>query len=586
MEAAEKPNRNYLLWTLLTMFAIVGFIGIYKSQENKQQYLEAKAQALAMEGSLIRRTDPTAAYQMGREAMKMDSNNRQAGHLLFDLFFEAPHFPFHEEIGSFWGATTIDCSPNGRFWGIAQDNNLLVLDLNNDSQETFSMPAKVQAIALTDDSDTWAAIDQNRSIQLKHEGKDLEFQLEEGGQFYDLSFSANARYFAAISEESVSIFDLDSTRQIKIDRLPIGVNGESGAFRWLVFDAAETLAAFCMRERDVYVVELETGRTQVLPLETWKDKKQFASSAVFADDIRFNEGQPPALFVGNSTGDAFLEVQLGSGKEATWDPETVDLFVPNSNLQRDIALARLKLNGSTVLNPISNTFFNIREVIWSDAMVGVGITDNGNVVHFDRISKTVQTVYSSPKGILNQAAVLNNGSLVAVDEEGTLRKWAKKGKLFVERRPYNMLPLFSCPDFEGNEVVFLENNGTEYRYQLETGEYTTKRDSTLRGKGENTSPAFKQEAKEWENLTNSTLLSSLSWRNLRRHIEKIEKSVPWQEGQMGEWMYKMSPDGQSVLLALREMDSSRFYNYFAWVPFSPHKIIDILDSGIAGDLSD
>ena len=87
-------------------------------------------------------------------------------------------------------------------------------------------------------------------------------------------------------------------------------------------------------------------------------------------------------------------------------------------------------------------------------------------------------------------------------------------------------------------------------------------------------------------MTNAKMLSTLNWRNLRRHMEKVEQGVPWQEGQMGEWMYLLAPDGQSILVALREMASNRFYNYFAWLPFSPRKIIEVMDSGIAGDLAE
>lgn len=562
MDAKEKPNRNYLLWTLLTMFAIVAVVGIYRSHEATDRSVKAQAEVLALEALMLSKIDPTLAFERAKASFAMDSTNVQTTDLFYDLYFNAETYPFYQVLGAFPHATDFCSNQDGTVWGIVQGNQLQLLDLEGQSQKSVPFEETIWESAIYDGEENWAVVDAKHQLHLKQDGKNSIHQLEERGLDYVLKYSPSGDYLACLSDESIAIWDFKRKDWLPMSRTPIGVQPVQGSYKWLVFDSTEKALAYCLHERDVYLVELPSGNTQVARPKSDSLEAPYASGGIFYSNELLNRR---SFFTVNGENDLYGELPLTQSipREWVWKPMGHDAMYT-------IPFATAGLPGTIVHFATGNSAFRIQEGISNGETEVLATTASGAVVQFDRWSLEVEKVYACGANEILAARVLPSGAVVALDEGGTLRQWEEGENLYVEHAPDGLEAAASSPRFDGDEVLYLDPNGGRYQYGLHNGLLEVHVDSNQVTQA--------REAGQWLAQGDSALTTLPGFSQLMRHKEQLFQPRRNHFGDVLDWKFLPSADKGQILAALRDPDNGLFYNRFLWLPLSTREVIRCLDA--------
>lgn len=576
MSQKERSNRDYLLWTLLTMFAIIAVVGIYRSHLSDERADAAKAEVLALEGRMAQPADPNLAFQKAAASLRLDSTNAKAQQLLFDLYVGASAHPFYEEITRFPAVSIGSCSPDGRFWGVAEGKSLRLYDMESGKEERTTLPEAVIALALSETGGTWAAVDAGQHLHLSLGGLRHSFDLSDSPGNYSLHFSPKLGFLACLSQNSAEILDLHAMEWVQMSRTPLAVQGDREASRWLRFSEDEKYLAFCLAEKDAYVVGLPGGNTMVAGLEG--DADCFPNDAIFLK--AGEEGGPASVAIQFCEGGGkSMIARLDEGGQGGLGLEEMPNGGPAGVLYQSVRPgAKVKLGPQGPWEEVS-------EVIARGPELTLARLGNGAVAQVVNGSLESKALFNCAAGIAGQVARPEDGGLAAVCGDGTLRRWREPAKLFVEHLPEKYELVFTTPYFEAGRLRFIDADGSMSTYDLLEGRVEFEADSLRRQVALVASAETKARMANWLGSDAPALDSLAGFHQMEAHWEGLFDQVDWEyEGIAGEYRYLLAPDKQSLVVAIQEETSGRFYNQFVWVPVNAQAVLRLLEGGVSGNL--
>ena len=517
--------RLYLL-TLLGAFVIVAVAGIRNAKQRGEQLDAALADQLAYRSGLVRYSDPGHALELLDSAFAFDSTRPALARAALDLFFSTEYHPVPRVLAT--GKTAATASPNGRFWAWADGTTWTVHDLDTGRDTSATLKEAIVALAVQN-APVPVAIQTAGGLQVGGDRQLPEIQAR------TLMAAPQGPYVAAVDAEGVHFIRLDSVSEIEFDLVVTLGMATEPRLKWSPDGA---WAAVHYGGASIYLYEMATGRA-------WEsDWSDYLAGQPLADFYleSFPEGsvlhllQPDGHF-------GLLLTEAGPEGAGPLRMTGEDAFV---------------LPGQPVFGAETGRYDVVqsREGLGDVSLVG---TQRGAFAECQ--GGYLQRNYRGIGGSPLVTGKRWKAQFAAVDAKGNLLLWRD----LPAERPYGLVApavaglVEEPPRWVDGGVEFAAGEAGTIRYELVPGK------KSVAG-----------EASAWLEEGDSTLARIAGWKGWERHRERLWRQLPVDALGPSTMLYKVAPQEESLLLALRDNHSQQFYNAFAWVPLRPGYVLEVL----------